>query len=976
MSANISESGFEKIFTDYLVNNNDFKYKNYTATKDYSPKDCIDVNDMFGFIADTQPLELAKLQRNYGDDHQKKFLERLQKEINDKGIIEVLRKGVNDRDCKIKLMFFEPNSDLNPELIGLWNLNRFVVTRQLHYSTSNNNSLDMVILINGLPIITFELKNLLTGQSVRDAIKQYKYDRSSKEKLFSFGRCSVHFAMDTELVYMTTQLKDDKTRFLPFNKGYNNGAGNPPLVSGIRTGYMWEEILTKSSIGRIIENFAQIVTEQKKDKTIKKLIFPRYHQLDVVKKLLNSSKRSGTGQKYLIQHSAGSGKSNSIAWLAHQLSGLYGADGITNVFDSIIVLTDRIALDNQLGQTVKSFEKTKDLIAQVNSGQELKESLQNGKRIIISTIQKFPVIANSMEDLSGTKFAIIIDEAHSSTGGETMTKVNQTIQDTDSEEEKTDEDIVIETLQNRRMLKNASYFAFTATPKNKTLELFGLPNDQGQYSAFHVYSMKQAIEEGFILDVLANYTTYNSYYGLIVNQNHDKEYGVRKANTQIKKFIESDSFTLQKKAEIMLEHFYNHVYKKGLVGGHARAMLVSSSRLIAAKYHFIFKQIIKDRNYNFQVITAFSGDVDLHGTLWNEGRINNFKSSEIPTRFEEDNYQILICANKFQTGFDQPLLQTMYVDKKLGGVNAVQTLSRLNRCHVDKESTFVLDFCNTEDEIKASFEPYYKTTMLSHGSDPNKLHDLKSILDNFNVYTNYLVKDFTSKLLKNEKIDLLHSILDTVSNKIKLLSSDEIDLFKKTSLTYTRFYSFISQIINFDVPEFEELYQFLKLLNKKIIELGPLEEILSQDVLDSINFESYRNQKILSNGRIYLDEESQLSPIPGSNSTKKSEDIKEQLANNVNDFNLRFGTDFGTNDKVLNVYITEMADKIIADKTYAFPDKENRQLVLKKSMDEKTTSLAEQSMEFYNIYHELPGVKEYLADMIEKEVKKRLRKEL
>ena len=975
MSTNISESEFEKIFTNYLVDSNGYSAKNYTTYADYNRTECVDTLDLFQFIADTQPLELAKLQRNYGGDYQKRFLERLQKEIADKGIIEVMRKGVKDRDSSIKLMYFEPNSNLNPESRTLWELNRFVVARQFHYSTTDGGkSLDMVILLNGLPIITLELKNLLTGQTVKDAMNQYKNDRSSREKLFGFNRCLVHFAMDTELVYMATHLLDNKTWFLPFNKGYNEGAGNPPSTTGMKTGYMWEEILTKSSISNIIQNFAQLITEQKEGKTTKKLIFPRYHQLNVVNNLLASAKSKGTGQKYLIQHSAGSGKSNSIAWLAHQMAGLYGQDGTINVFDSIIVITDRRVLDTQLGATIKSFEQTRDLIAQVGSGRELKESLQNGKRIIVSTIQKFPVIASTMEELAGTKFAIIIDEAHSSTGGETMSKVNQTIQEIDLEEEKTDEDIVIETLQNRRMLSNASYFAFTATPKNKTLELFGTMNEEGKYVADHVYTMKQAIEEGFILDVLANYTTYNSYYGLTATQNQDKEYGVRQANTQLKKYVESHSFTLEKKTEIMLDHFYNQVYLKGLVGGKAKAMLVSGSRQIAAKYHFAFKKIIKERSYPIQAITAFSGDVDVDGHDWNESRLNNFGSSQIPDKFQSDNYQVLICANKFQTGFDQPLLQTMYVDKNLGGVNAVQTLSRLNRCHKDKQSVFVLDFYNTEDEIQRSFEPYYKTTILSHGSDPNKLHDLKSILDNFEVYSSSMVADFAKKILANEKAEQLHNILDGVINSIKQLPLVDIDSFKQTAQSYIRFYGFISQIISFDVPEFEELYQFLKLLTKKLVTLGSREEALSQDVLDSVDFDSYRNQKMVSNARIYMDEDSELAPIPGTDATKKAEEMKELLENIVSEFNTRFGTEFKTNDKVLKQYINDVTDQIIDNKSWNQTDKQNRKLVYKKVMDDKTVSFADSSLEFYNAYFDKPEVKEYLAGMIDIAVKEKLKK--
>jgi type I restriction enzyme, R subunit len=986
-TTNTREIGFEELFTTYLVNNNGYDQKLYSGEHagHYDRKEAMDTVALFEFLEKSQPEEVEKLKTNYGGDYQKRFLERLQKEIREKGLLHVLRKGVKDRNCSFKLIYFVPNSSLNPELETLWNCNSFVVARQLYYSDKHKNSLDMVILVNGLPIMTLELKNLLTGQNVKDAINQYKQDRSSREELFKFERCLVHFAVDTEQVYMTTRLEDDKTWFLPFNKGYNGGAGNPPTEEGIRTNYLWQEILTKQSISKLISDFVQLLVEKKKEKVVRKLIFPRYHQLQVVNKLLLESKTKGTGQKFLIQHSAGSGKSNSIAWLAHQLAKLFLDDGVTNVFDSVLIITDRQILDRQLRDNVMGFDHINGLVETITDGsKQLKQALEDGKRIIITTIQKFPVIVEQMDELGSSKFAVIIDEAHSSTSGETISKMNKTIKsellDGDLvEDEVTSEDVVLETLQSRRMLANASYFAFTATPKNKTLELFGSRQDDGKFAAFDSYTMKQAIEEGFILDVLSNYTTYNSYYALSVVDNNDTQYDKKKANGQMKKFVESNSYTIETKAETMLSHFYNQVYLKGLVGGKAKAMVVCGSRLNAVKYHFAFTKIIREHDYPLHIITAFSGDINLDGTDWNESKLNQFSSSKIPDQFESGNYQFLICANKYQTGFDQPLLQTMYVDKKLGGVGAVQTLSRLNRVHKYKESTFILDFYNTEDDIKIAFEPYYQTTVLSASSDPNRLHDLKDQLDNFAVYTEFVVHKFAVDLLSGVEVEKLHSLIDTVVENIKKLELEQTDEFKAKAKLFTKFYAFISQIITFDEPIFEELHQFLKVLNKKIVGEGAKEDTLSQDVLDSVDFDSYRNQKITSNARISLSESEELDPVPSSSTGQKTESEKDILENIVGEFNTRFGTDFSDEDKVKQILLNiteEIANDPTKKDSLQDADKHNRKLTFKKLLDEKMYSGVESHMQLLNNYSDNTDFQEYLLRVMDKMVDKKLKEKL
>ena len=980
MATNTRESWFEELFTRSLVDDNGFVQKRYSGdhTDHYDRTQCIDTKVLWEFIQATQPLEVEKLKFGYGENYQAQFLKRLQKEISEKGILHVMRKGVKDRDAHIMLMYFEPNSTLNPDLITLREANIFTVTRQLYFSTQNTKSVDMVVLINGLPMVTLELKNHLTGQTVTDAMHQYKTDRSSREPLFGFGRCLVHFAVDTELVYMTTHLEDSKTRFLPFNKWHNQWAGNPPSDDGIRTSYMWMEILTKSSLSKIIRDFAQVITETKAGKTSKKLIFPRYHQFDVVRKLLQDSKTQWTWHKFLIQHSAWSGKSNSISWLAHQLTSLYMDDGVTNVFDSILIITDRRVLDKQLRDTVSGFEHMRGVVEAITDGsKQLKTALETGKRIIITTIQKFPMIVDTIGELRGNKFAIIIDEAHSSTWGETISKMNATmsLDDEENTEERTDEDMILETLQSRKMLPNASYFAFTATPKNKTLELFGVQNAEGKFQAYHNYTMKQAIEEWFIMDVLANYTTYKSYYELAVIKDNDKEYDKKKANRQLKAFVETHNATIEIKADIMIDHFYNQVYLKGLVWWRAKAMVVCGSRKSAVKYWFAFKKIIREKNLPLGIIVAFSGDVNLDGHARNEANINEFSSHKIPDEFEGGSYQVLICANKFQTWFDQPLLQTMYVDKKLWWVNAVQTLSRLNRVHRDKDSTFVLDFYNEEDDIKKSFEPYYKTTILASWSDANKLHDLKDALDAFGVYDEYVVRKFATDILSGVSVEKLHSLLDTVVETIKNLTLEQVDDFKDKAKSYCKFYGFISQIISYDVVEFEELYQFLKILQKKLIDLWTRQTTLTQDVLDAVDFESYKNQKMTSNARISLSEDEELQPIP---TTLKgtSEPEKDLLEHIVSDFNTRFGTNFSSEDSVKKM-LSDISDEIVADKrmmaSLQTTDKSNRKLEFKKLLDEKLTTNVDDHLELYNNYFDSSDFQDHLVRYLDKVVSEKLK---
>lgn len=683
------------------------------------------------FLKATQPKVAGELQLDSENPVRRQFLARLNNELAARGVIEVLRHGINHGKHDTILFYSSPSVG-NVKAQMLFRENRFSVTRQLRYSNDETRrALDMALFINGLPIATFELKNSLTKQTVADAIEQYKLDRDPKEPLFRFGRCVVHFAVDDTEVMMCTELRGKASWFLPFNQGYNDGAGNPPNTNGLKTAYLWETILTPLGLTNILENYAQIV-EEKNPKTGKKKwkqVFPRFHQLEVVRRTLADVARHGAGKRYLIQHSAGSGKSNSIAWLAHQLIGVRKDE--TDVFDSIIVITDRRILDKQIQATIKQFAQVGATVGHADDSGDLRKFIEGGKKIIITTVQKFPFVLDEIGDQHrGRTFAIIIDEAHSSQGGKTSAALSQALADP--------EDEINNTLQKRidarKMLTNASYFAFTATPKNKTLEMFGIPQPADaegkvKHKPFHSYTMKQAIDEGFILDVLKSYTPVDSYYKLIKTIESDPEFDTKKARKKLRKYVESHDHAIRLKAEIMVDHFHEQVIALNKIGGQARAMVVCSGIERAIQYFHAFKVYLLERKSPYQAIVAFSGEPEYQGKKVTESSLNGFASSEIVDRIQEDPYRFLICADKFQTGYDEPHPHTMYVDKSLAGVKAVQTLSRLNRAHPQKHDVFVLDFMNNTETINAAFSDYYRTTILSEETDPNKLHDLKTALD-------------------------------------------------------------------------------------------------------------------------------------------------------------------------------------------------------------------------------------------------------
>lgn len=991
-----TEKGLEAHIAQYLVEENKYLLR---ENKAYDNVSCIDKALLFQFLEATQPKAVAKLKTYHKDLYEQKITKRLNDQIQAKGIIEVLRKGIIDgfTDTKLMLFYDKPVSTYNADANALYEANLFSVMRQVHFSPKNKKSLDMMIFINGIPVISFELKNELTKQNVQHAIKQYKEDRDPNEELFCLGRLMVNFAVDTEEVWMCTHLKKEKSYFLPFNKGYNNGAGNPPK-DGIKTDYLWKEILTKSNLTNIIQNFCQLIIEEKeyldekgkiRMRKEKKLIFPRYHQLLAVRNLLADAQAHGSGQKYLIQHSAGSGKSNSISWLAHQLVGLHDKTGTKNIFDTIIVVTDRRVLDAQIRNNIKQFQQVKGVVEAITEGsKQLKEALEEGKKIIITTINKFPFVVEDIGELPGTNFAIIIDEAHSSLSGQMARKLNETLsklnldQATQSELEEdleditsmvdiedaaetiTGEDFIRVLVKSRKLLPNASYFAFTATPKNKTLELFGVPfteGDKTKFRAFHLYSMKQAIEEGFIMDVLQNYTTYQSYYALLKKIEDDPEYDKIKAQKKLKAYVESHEHAIKKKSILIVEHFIENVIRKKRMGGFAKAMLVTSSRANAVMYKKAFDEYLHKIDSPYKAIVAFSGEIDGQ----TEANLNGFSSNSIPTEFEKNEYRFLLVANKFQTGFDQPLLHTMYVDKKLGGVNAVQTLSRLNRSHPLKKETFVLDFANTTEDIEKAFKPYFESTILGEATDPNKLFDLQDALDNFQVYTREQVVEFSDKILANVPIDQLHVMLDSSSAIFRndLAEEQQAD-FRAKVKTYIRLYIFLSQIVPFENPYLERLYIFLNHLQNKLGGETPID--LAQGILDNIDMDSYRLQ-LEATTNIVMEQGEDLKPIPTEMRGGKSEPEIDRLSNILQTFNDRYGTQFESADKVRQM-VESIANDVAKNEelinSIKYSDEQNARITNDKIAQQELLKHVTTNFDFYKLITDNKEAKEDFNSML------------
>jgi len=873
----------------------------------------------------------------------------------------VLRNGIKDSGCKFRLAWFRAASGLNEETRRLHAANLFAAVRQVHFSTKSEKSLDLMLFLNGIPLFTVELKNPLSGQDVVNAIRQYKTDRDPREPLLAYGRCLAHFAVDPELVYVTTQLSGSKTRFLPFNQGKFGGAGNPPVPptrKGYATNYLWEETWARDSVLDLLRQFIHEVEEEddKGRKTGKRfLIFPRYQQLDCVRRLVADARARGTGQRYLIQHSAGSGKSFTIAWLAHQLSTLHDASD-RRVFDSIVVITDRRILDRQLQSTMRQFEQTLGVVENIDTtSRQLKDALESGKTIIVTTLQKFPVIAKEITELPGKRFALIVDEAHSSQSGESTKSLKSvlssgSLEAAEAEEagaatpEEELESTILAEMEKRGRLPNISTFAFTATPKPKTLELFGTRRADGKFAPFHLYSMRQAIEEGFILDVLANYITYKAYWRLLKKVEDDPRYDKKKAEYLLKSFVELHPHAIGEKVRIMVEHFA--IQAQGQIGGKAKAMIVTRSRLHAVRYKLAVDKYVAERGYPFKALVAFSGTVQDGGQSYTESGMNGFSDTQTAKTFERHEYRFLVVANKFQTGFDQPLLHTMYVDKKLGGVNAVQTLSRLNRTHPEKKGTMVLDFANDAEEIKAAFEPYYETTLLSEATDPNVLYEIQTRLAAFPVYTEEDVDGF-SRVYFNRKAtqDQLYAVLAPVVDHFRALPIEEQQDFRGQITDYVRLYAFLAQVLTFTDADLEKFYVFARYLRRLLP--GDRPE-LPREVQQNIDMESYRIQQT-GGEKITLERKPGiLDPVGTKGAQGTTPEELEALSRIIAELNERFGLNLGPEHRMtLGQMMEKLDDDAALDAAARVNTRENVRLTFDQKVEHVIQEIVDSNFELY-----------------------------
>lgn len=966
---NTKESGLESLIVKWLVEQNGYEQG---ANEDYNRDYTIDETRLFRFLQDTQPDSLTKLGVFKSEMKKKQFLNRLQGEIAKRGIIDVLRNGVKVYPASL-IMFYLTPTENNVKAKEMYEKNIFSVTRQLMYSNDSTRlALDMCVFINGLPVITFELKNQLTKQNVDDAVNQYKTDRDPRELLFQFKRCMVHFAVDDARVKFCTKLDGKSSWFLPFDKGYNDGAGNPPNPNGIMTDYLWKEILTKDKLSRIIENYAQVVVEEDpetKKKSVKQ-IFPRYHQLDVVESLLADVKENGIGKRYLIQHSAGSGKSNSISWLAHQLIGL--EENGHPMLDSVLVVTDRRILDKQIRDNIKQFMQVANTVAWAEHSGDLRDAIKDGKRIIITTIEKFPyVVPDIGAKHKDNKFAVIIDEAHSGQSGRNSAQMNLALSGLASEDEMDNEDKINAMMEGRKLLNNASYFAFTATPKNKTLETFGVPYQDGdeiKHRPYHSYTMKQAIQEGFILDVLKYYTPIASYYKLMKTVQDDPMFDKKRAQKKLRAFVESDSYTISQKAEMMIEHFHEQVISKGKIGGQARSMVVTSSIPRCIEYYYALNKCLSARHSPYKAIVAFSGEHKYQGQEppLTSAAMNGFPDAKIPKTLKTDPYRILVVADMFQTGFDEPLLHTMYVDKMLYDIKAVQTLSRLNRCHPMKHDTFVLDFANKPAMIEQSFSRYYRTTLLSGETDPNKLYDLIATMEEYQVYSTAHVEQLVDLYLNGAERDRLDPILDACTAVYKNLDTEEQIKFKSSAKAFCRIYGFLGAILPYGDADWEKLSIFLNLLIPKLP--SPRDDDFSEGILDVIDLDSYRLEAQESMSIKLEDADAEVAPVPAGSAGHIVNPEMDLLSIILNDFNDMFGNiDWKEPDNVRRQIIA-IPDMVAKDEKYQNAmknsDKQNARMESERALQQVIFSVMADNMELFKQFQDNPSFKKWLSDIV------------
>ncbi|NJL28886.1 MAG: type I restriction endonuclease subunit R, partial [Thermoanaerobaculia bacterium] len=869
------------------------------------------------------------------------------------------RSGDLDSGCKFHLAYFRPASGLNEDTRRLHAANLLSIVRQLQ--PSEKIRLDLVLFLNGLPIFTAELKNLLNGQNVQDAILQYQETRPATEPLLAYGRCLAHFAVDSELVYVTTQLAGKNTRFLPFNQGKYGGAGNPPVPptrEGYPTSYLWQQTWARDSVLDLVRQFIQEIEDEDANgrKTGKRhLVFPRYQQLDCVRRLVDDARGAGAGQRYLIQHSAGSGKSYTIAWLAHQLATLHDNHD-RRVFDSIIVVTDRRVLDRQLQTTMRQLEQQLGVVENIDkTSRQLKQALETGKTIIVTTLQKFPVIAQEIGELPGKRFAVIVDEAHSSQSGENTKPLKAILaardlgeaEREDAAAEPGDDDVdnlALAEAVKRGRVPNLSMFAFTATPKPKTLELFGTPRADGKFAPFHLYSMRQAIEEGHILDVLASYTTYKAYWRLLKKIEDDPSYDKKKAQYLLKSFVELHPHAIAEKVKICIDHFVSQTERQ--IGGRAKAMIVTRSRLHAVRYKLAVDKYLAERGYPFKALVAISGTVQDGAHAYTEAGMNGIAETQTAKAFDRPEHRLLIVANKFQTGFDQPLLHTMYVDKKLGGVNAVQTLSRLNRTHPDKNGTLVLDFANEAGEIQAAFEPYFETTLLSEATDPNLLYEIQGRLAEFPVFTETDVDAF-AKLYYDRKVeqDRLANALRPFVERCRALAADEQQGFRSQLTDYVRLYAFLAQVLTFADADLEKLYVFARHL-RRFLPADAAE--LPHEVQQNIDMESYRIQQTGS-GKIGLERQpGVLEPMSAQSSRGTTPEEVEALSRIIAELNERFGLDLGPEHRLtLGQIMEKLEDDAALDAAARVNTRENVRLTFDQKVEHVIQEIVDSNFDLY-----------------------------
>ena len=966
---NTKENGLESLIVKWLVEQNGYEEG---TNADYNKEYAVDETRLFRFLQDTQPKEMTKLGVFTSETKKRQFLNRLSGEIAKRGIIDVLRNGVKVYPADL-IMFYLTPTENNEQARIMYEKNIFSVTRQLRYSQDAGKlALDVCLFINGLPVITMELKNQLTKQNTENAVRQYKEDRDFHDLLFSFKRCMVHFAVDDATIQFCTKLAGKDSWFLPFNKGYNDGAGNPPNPDGLMTDYLWKDILTKKKLSRIIENYAQVIEEVDEDtkkKSIKQ-IWPRYHQLDCVEKLLADVQENGAGKRYLIQHSAGSGKSNSIAWLAHQLIGL--EENGHPMIDSVLVVTDRRILDKQIRNTIKQFMQVRNTVVWAEHSGDLRKAIQDGKRIIISTIEKFPYIISEIgQEHKNNKFAIIIDEAHSGQSGRNSANMNLALSGLATDDDADNEDKINAMMEGRKLVSSASYFAFTATPKNKTEEMFGVPYEEDgeiKHRPFHVYTMKQAIQAGFILDVLRNYTTIDSWYKLMKTVEDDPMFDKKRAQKKLRAFVEGNPDVIAKKAAMMVEHFHEQVIAKKKIGGKARAMVVTASIPRCIEYYYAINKCLADRHSPYKTIVAFSGDHKYNGQepALTSAAMNGFPDAKIPKEFKKDPYRILIVADMFQTGFDEPLLQTMYVDKPLYDIAAVQTLSRLNRAYPGKDEVYVLDFANKTSVIEEAFSKFYRTTILSGETDPNKLYDLITVMEEYQVYDDSDVEKLVDLFLSGAERDRLDPILDACTAVYKQLELDDQIKFKSAAKSFVRTYGFLGAILPYGNVDWEKLSIFLNLLIPKLP--SPRDDDLSEGILQTIDLSSYRNEAQEAIAIKLEDADAEIAPVPAGKVGHIVEPEMDLLSKIIMDFNDMFGNINWNDADNVQRQILAIPEMVSKDKKYQNAmknsDEQEARTESERALQQVIFSIMADNMELFKQFQDNPSFKKWLSDLV------------